>query len=492
LRTRRWLALLALGIPALLATPATAQMSADVPWPQYQGGPSRSGLAPDGTPAPPYAVSWRAATGLGDPTQVLGVPTPIVSGDVAIVVGRESIDAVDTASGSKAWSVPRALGPSSPAAVDGDTLVFVEGGGDASASGTPTTAAPSPTAASVSTAASPSAGSGVSTLIGLSLASQERLWRVELTDVSHAGVVIVNHEAIVGADDGTITAVGPDGTNRWTQDIGDHVVAPMAASGDLVLAVVRPEAQGAAALVALNADDGSQAWRYEPSAPVQDLGGPSVGADAVGGPVIYIVGSDASVRAIDATDGRQLWAIALYSQSLGAPPAISSDGLVVADDTGTVYALDPATGSERWRFATNVPALGAPVLTADAVIQPLIDGSVAAIALTSGHEIWQMSISDGAVFGLAAAPGSLVASVTGTAPGLVGLDVDATGQLEDVVSPTTANPAGLLLGWIAAAIPIAVVLLAIGRVAMARLGPAIFDEASDEDPVDPWEIDEDA
>jgi hypothetical protein len=188
----------------------------------------------------------------------------------------------------------------------------------------------------------------------------------------------------------------------------------------------------------------------------------------------------------------QLWAIALYSQSLGAPPAISSDGLVVADDTGTVYALDPATGSERWRFATNVPALGAPVLTADAVIQPLIDGSVAAIALTSGHEIWQMSISDGAVFGLAAAPGSLVASVTGTAPGLVGLDVDATGQLEDVVSPTTANPAGLLLGWIAAAIPIAVVLLAIGRVAMARLGPAIFDEASDEDPVDPWEIDEDA
>jgi outer membrane protein assembly factor BamB len=478
-------------VPALLATPATARDNTDASWAQYQGGPSRTGLAPEGTPGPPYAVSWQAATGLGDPTQVLGVPTPILAGDVAIAVGRQTVDAIDLSTGSPAWSVPRALGPSSPAAVDGDTLVYVEGGGEAGASSTPTTAAASPTVTS-SASASPSSTPDDSTLVGLSLTSQRRVWSVALSDVSHTGVVVVNHEAFVGADDGTITAVDLDGSQRWTQDIGDHVVAPMAASGDLLLAVVRPEAQGTAALVALHITDGSEAWRYEPSAPVQDLGAPSVGATPTGEPVAYLVGSDASVRAIDATDGAAMWAIALYSQTLGAPPAIAADGtLVVADDTGTVYALDPSTGAERWRFATNVPALGPPVLSAEAAIQPLTDGSLAAIALASGHQIWQTSISDGAVFGLAAEPGSLVASVTGTNPGLVGLVSDPNGVTEDVVSPTTTNAGALLIGWLGAAIPLTVILWLIGRLGFARLGAPEFDEAADEEPIDPWETDED-
>jgi hypothetical protein len=90
-------------------------------------------------------VSWHAAAGIGDPTQVLGIPSPILTGDLAIVIGRESVDAIDATSGDMAWSVPRALGPSAPAAVEGDTLVFVEGGGEDTAGSTsPTPTTPSP------------------------------------------------------------------------------------------------------------------------------------------------------------------------------------------------------------------------------------------------------------------------------------------------------------------------------------------------------------
>ena len=56
---------------------------------------------------------------------------------------------------------------------------------------------------------------------------------------------------VVGADDGTVTAVDLDGQERWTQDVGDHVLAPMAATDDLVFASVRPESRGPATLVAL-------------------------------------------------------------------------------------------------------------------------------------------------------------------------------------------------------------------------------------------------
>jgi outer membrane protein assembly factor BamB len=490
LRTRRWLALLALGVPAVLVVSASAALaSPGDTWSQYQGGAARTGLAPAGAPEPPFSVSWRAETGIGDPTQVLGVPSPILSGDLAIVIGRGTVDAIDAASGDQTWSVPRALGPAAPAAVDGDTLVFTEGGGEGTAS--PTSSSPTPAVSSPSASpgrsSSPAASTDASTLVGMSLRSQERLWSVPLSDVSHTGVLITDHTAVVATDDGTVTAVDLDGHTTWSQDVGDHVLAPMAAGGGLVFASVRPEAQGTAAVVALDAGDGSQAWRYEPAGPVLDLGGPSLGGD---GSSLYVVGSDASIRAISAADGILRWASAIYSPTSGSPPVVSPDAVVVTDQSGIVYAFDPANGQERWRFATNLPAASPPIITVSTVIQPASDGTVSAISVASGHEVWHGVIADSAVLGLAAAPGRLVASVTGTTPGLVGLTTDETGVTEDVVSPTVTNPVALVTNWLAAALPLTVLFVVIGRALAGMLGPAAFETAPDDELVDPWEVED--
>jgi outer membrane protein assembly factor BamB len=441
-------------------------------------------------------VSWRAAAGIGDPTQVLGIPSPILTGDLAIVIGRESVDAIDATSGDMAWSVPRALGPSAPAAVEGDTLVFVEGGGEdttGSASPTPTTPTPSGSIASASASVSPAAPTDVSALVGMSIHSQRRLWSVPLTAVSHTGVLIVDHTAIVGADDGTVTAVDLEGGKKsWSQDLGDHVLAPMASADGLVFASVRPETQGTAALVALDVHDGSETWRYQPSGPVLDLGGPSLGGDDSSGSTLYVVGSDASIRAISATDGTQRWAAAIYSPTAGSPPVVSAAAVVVTDSSGTVYAFDPASGQERWRFATNLPVVSPPVITASTVVQPASDGTISAISVSSGHEVWHGAIADNAVLGIAAAPNVLVASVTGTSPGLVAFGTDPAGVAEDVVSPTSADPAALLTNWLAAALPLTVLFVVFGRAIAAALGPAEFgDVATDDDLVDPWEQDRD-
>ena len=481
------------------AAPVSAQ-STDDPWPQFQQGPGRAGTAST-APAPPYAVSWQAAADIGDPTHWSGFPTPILTDSLAIVVGREDVAAVDLASGSTAWSVPRAIGPSSAAAVSGHTLLYVEGGGDesASASSSPTTAAPpSPSssasggasaspdgAASSSAAASPStAPSGVSMLVAVDLQSRKRLWQTTLTDVSHTGVLVAGDLAVVGADDGQVSAyaVG-DGTQRWSIHAGDHVLAPIAASDDLVVVSVRPESSSSTPmLLALHAADGSEAWRYVPPTSILDLGAPAIVGEAVD-----VVASDASVRSLSAADGSLRWASSLYTPTLGSPPVLSDDGLFVTDQSGTVYCFDPGTGAERWRFATNRSVVGAPIATPTAVLQPTNDGSIVAIDASTGHQIWSATVTDNVVFGLAASADVVVASHTGISPGFVALANDPTGVTEDITSPTTADPTGLAVWWLLAAVPAVVLLVLLGRWLDRRMGPP--DLGAPEPVVDPWETD---
>jgi outer membrane protein assembly factor BamB len=424
----------------------------------------------------------------------------VADGD-AIVVGRSTVDSVSVTDGSVDWSAPRSLGPSSPPAVVNGTVLFVEGGGDesvsASNSATPSasvtpsaTASPGRSAASSTGApASPSATSTTSTLVAIDGSTQDRLWTVALSDVSHTGVVLAGDLAVVGADDGTVTAVDPTtGKKAWSVDVGDHVLAPMAADADLVYVCVRPETSGTAQLVALKLADGSEAWRYQPTGSVVDLGAPAVATDA-GASTVYLVSSDAALRAIG-PNGTQQWAEALYTATSGSPPAVSSDSVYVSDQSGMVYGFDRSTGTERWRFATNHGAVGAPVVTPAAVLQPTSDGTVTALAPDTGHRVWEGAVADSAVFGLAATPDLIVAAHTGSAPGVAALQADPAGTVTDVASPTTADPAGLAIGWLAAAIPLTVVLVLIGRAwDRGRGAPLLAHEADDDEPVDPWEVD---
>src|SRR4051794_11860299 len=481
-------------------TPVAAAASTDAPWPQYQGSATRAGEATV-APAPPYSVAWSAATDIGDASHAAGIPAPVVADGNAIVVGRQSVDAVDLSDGKVAWSAPRSLGPSSPAAIVGATVLFVEGGGDESVSAssspsvspsvTPTaSSSPARSASSEPSAvASPSATTTASTLVAIDSSTQKRLWTVALSDVSHTGVVVAGGVAIVGADDGTVTAVDPvTGKQAWSVDVGDHVLAPMAADDTQVYVCVRPESNGTAQLVALKLADGSEAWRYQPTGSVVDLGAPAVAADG-GTSTVYLVSSDAAVRAIGG-DGTQLWAEPLYTATSGSPPAVSTDTVYVADQSGMVYAFDRTTGAERWRFATNHGAVGAPVLTPTAVLQPMSDGAVTAIAPDSGHRIWEGSVADSAVFGLAATSDLIVAAHTGSTPGIPALRADPSGALEDVASPTSADPAGLAVGWLAAAVPLTAALLLIGRSWDRGRGEPLLAPIDEEAvPVDPWESD---
>jgi outer membrane protein assembly factor BamB len=413
----------------------------------------------------------------------------VLTHDAAIVVGRDEVSAVNLTDGSPAWSVPRLIGPSSaPAIVDG-LLVYLEGGGDesASASGSPTTAASPTPSASATSSASPSTNPSVSTLVAIDLPTHRRQWAVPLSDVSRTGVLAVGNTVIVGADDGTVVAVDiATGKKTWTVDVGDHVVAPMASDDQVVLAAVRPESRGAPTLVALTLTDGSEAWRYQPPGSAIDLGAPSISGD-----VAVVAASDATLLAINMADGSQRWAAGLYTPATGAPSVVTSADVFATDQLGTVYDFDLDSGAERWRFATNRLAASAPIATPTALLQPMTDGSIVALDPSTGHQVWHAVVADGPILGLAAAPSRIIASHTGDAPGFVALATDPAGATEDVTSPTDANPGGLLFWWALAAIPIVVLLVLLGRTLDRRLGLPDLGGADDEDIVDPWEDDED-
>ncbi len=122
------------------------------------------------------------------------------------------------------------------------------------------------------------------------------------------------------------------------------------------------------------------------------------------------------------------------------------------------------------------------------MLQPANDGAVVAIDVSTGHQVWSATVADGVVFGLAASDAVVVAAHTGSTPGLTGLIADPSGTTEDLASPTSTDPTGLLLAWLLASAPIVAALIWLGRTLDRRMGPADLGAVPD-DAVDPWEAD---
>ncbi len=440
-------------------------------WTQYQGGPQHAGVV-SVSPGPPLRSQWQTATGIGDETHIAGLPAPVIAGGDAIIVDREDVTAIDVATGTTSWTVPRQLGPSAPAAVavgdGGRTMVlYTEGGGDrsSSASATPT---PAPTP---SGSGAPGTAVARSTLVAIDAASRQELWRRQLTDVSTTGPTVDGGLVVVGADDGTVTAFDlATGKMRWHQDLGDVVDTPIAADAAVVYASVHSNNRQRPSVVALREAAGSEVWRYTPNTSGLVAGAPSVVSGTV-----YVTLGDGTVRAVAADTGLERWVSKLNAVAEGGAPAVSDDAVVVVDTRGEVYRLDPATGARRWDFALNTPVYGPAVITGSAVLVADGSGELSALDPETGNRIWRQSLGVGPLLTIAVAPGAVVVARTGAAAGLVGLAADPTGTLIDERSPTIVMPASLALDWATAAIPLAAVLILAGRFLIVRLGPPDFE-----------------
>lgn len=144
------------------------------------------------------------------------------------------------------------------------------------------------------------------------------------------------------------TAYAPDAvapreqpTERWTYDEGFDARTPAVVDGTVYLPT-------ATALVALDAADGTERWRFAPEN--QPWPVPPVVHD---GTVYVTMRDEDSLHALDAGSGEELWSLAGEGHLHAAPGLLAGDivndpAVLVGDANGRVAALEPDTGERRW------------------------------------------------------------------------------------------------------------------------------------------------
>jgi outer membrane protein assembly factor BamB len=152
-------------------------------------------------------------------------------------------------------------------------------------------------------------------------------------------------------------------------------------------------------LVAVTIATGREAWR----GPATALSA-AVAAD---GGLAFVLGQDANFHALDASTGREKWAVPFPSR--GSCPSVPmarggsvyvarnvvvrpADANRAAEYARHLVALDASTGQERWRYPAS-PAGSAGMCVDEAIVSgdtyfAVSDQKLYAINLTTGRDLW--------------------------------------------------------------------------------------------------------
>ena len=161
-------------------------------------------------------------------------------------------------------------------------------------------------------------------------------------------------------------------------------------------------ADGYGEVVAVNRFDGAEVWSTSIGEPDEgpfyefwDRRDPSFvsGGLGAGEGRILLGTTGGEVIALDAGDGSELWRATVSSEVLSRP-ASAEDVVLAQTADGRLFALEADDGRQRWAYDSQVPLLtlrgtSAPVALGGFVFAGFGDGSVSAVARTSGAPIWK-------------------------------------------------------------------------------------------------------
>jgi outer membrane protein assembly factor BamB len=469
----------------LVLLPGAAVAQEAPTWSQFQGGPGHSGVLADG-PQPPYRVRWSLPAPRGD-----ALSGAVVAGDLAVSVGNEAVYGIDVASGAIEWRVARDGGPLSVPAIGsgprGRILVYLDGPGPNDAGGAPEGSS-SPSGSAAPSGSSSTTGPGpsptgpdeqpdVSTLVAVSLADRNELWRTPLRATSRSGVTIDGTNAFVGDQGGTVYAVSLEsGTITWSAEMDGRVDSAVAVADAQVVAVARNTDTAQVVVSAFDEATGERSW---PALAIQ-ANSTAGTAPSAGGGSLFIGSADRSVRALDTENGTERWAtlvLSLFSPATSL--AFDDESVFAADIAGGLYRLDAAGGGRRWSYQLNEVVLrSSPVVSGSSVLLGLGDGRLVAVDVASGHLVWESAPSAGLVGTIALSSDAVIAVKGGRNAGLIAFEHDPQGALVDVPSPTQLEGGTTLTRWALAAVIVFAVAFVPGIWATRRFS-GVADDGSD-------------
>ena len=130
---------------------------------------------------------------------------------------------------------------------------------------------------------------------------------------------------------------------------------------------------------------------------------------------VYVLDSEASVRAFSANSGAPVWAVSLVPKGKDGEGAfgggLASDGNMIFVTTafGEVIALNASSGGEIWRKKFPAPIKTAPTVSNGQVYFITVANEVHSLAASNGAELWQSQGS-----------GESASTISNTSPAIAG------------------------------------------------------------------------
>lgn len=177
-----------------------------------------------------------------------------------------------------------------------------------------------------------------------------------------------------------LTALNPNGTEKWMYQIGDSEIYSSPAIGDDgTIYIGSPDYN----LYALNSD-GTEKWRFTSGGIIDSS--PAIDSDGI----IYVGSNDDRLYAIYSNNGTEKWNFTT-GHYITSSPAVASDGTIyIGSGDNKIYALNP-NGTERWNFTTGDSVYSSPAIGSDGTVYfGSFDNKIYALN-PDGSEKWNYS-----------------------------------------------------------------------------------------------------
>ena len=216
------------------------------------------------------------------------------------------------------------------------------------------------------------------------------LWQKKIDDKISAGMsfYLAHGETflLLSCHDGYLYSLAAEtGETQWKADAGEPVNATPALVDETIIFGC---CDGKLRFVST---EGKEIRKVE-------LGSYLPSSPAIEGVVVYTATHGGKVVALKAIDGQKVWTFTdKRAEDFLAPPAISKDYVVVADQRGNLFVIEKKKGSLVRMLTLSGDVSSEPVVDHEKVVIADKDGFVHCFALSTGKELWKLSLGSSVI-----------------------------------------------------------------------------------------------
>jgi hypothetical protein len=223
----------------------------------------------------------------------------------------------------------------------------------------------------------------------------------------------------VGQPDAIVALHADDGSEAWRLALEDRLAVSLVADGRRLIA-----ATIAGTVLALRMEDGRVEWRTDAGARISAP--PALATDRV-----YVPLEDRRVVALSAEDGSMVWERRLG----GSPTAILAldDRIYVGAVDNYLYSLTTRRGEISWRWRAGADVVGTPVIAGNHLYFVALDNILRSLERNGGSQQWKRALPLRPRGGPLLAGGTLI--VGGLAPSVRGYASSTGAPAGDLTLP---------------------------------------------------------